>query len=279
MNQTSYTMNEGRLEDMRLFISQQVEKGCKAIHSHAEISVKAFYNNLASKIPEWIENYKSYHHVDNILKVNSQAKAFTEELVDSLQSHIKNETKTWAEKSFVPMVGKEISTLTYSINNQANVSHEPLEQINVSIGLNKRAIVRSTTPSAKNKIISTGASLLIGDLGGAIMGGTGGSDAMLKTMGCEFAAGIALGVISLFTPIGLATLIGSVIASAFVGGSWALGSIEKNIRKAVVRSCLENLNSPQEVNNFIDVIHKKIDCLLNPLRQEMAENNLIECVA
>ena len=271
MNRVYNTMTRSRTDDMKNFIRQQVEQECEAIHSHAEISARAFYKELASKLPGWVDNYRSLHHVDDIFKVKSQSKAFTEELVNSLQCFIKEETNVWARTHFIPMVGREIYNLRCSINHHARMLHEPLGQVNVSIDIDKSAIVKGTIPSAKNRVLSSGASLLIGDLGGAIMGGVGGSDAMLKTMSCEFLAGITLGILSLFTPVGLATLIGGVITSAFVGGTWALGSIENKIRKAVVKSSIEHLNSPREVDKFMKVIHIKIDSLLNPLRQDFIE--------
>lgn len=269
MNHTYNPMTYGRTEDIQRLIIQQVEKGCKTIHSHAEIMVKAYYKELASKIPGWIENYRCYHHVDNIFKVKSQAMAFTEELVNSLQKYIKGETIKWADEQFVPLVGREIHTMKCSVGNRTSIVNEPLGRLDVTIDINKNSIIKNTTPSTKNKIISTGTSLLIGDLGGAIMGGAGGSDAMFKTMGCEFAAGVALGIISLFTPIGLVTFVGGVIASAFVGESWALGSIEKKIKKAVTKSCMEKMNSQEEISKFLNVVHNRIDCLLKPMLQEL----------
>lgn len=270
MNKVCDVMATNNTVGLEVLISQQVEKECAAIHANAEITARAFYKEMAAKIPGWVENYSSLRRVDNIIKIKSQAKLYTEELVESLLGFIKNETQAWAREVFIPMIGKEIYNLSSSLNNHAKVAHESLEKMNVSIDIDKNAIVDDSTPSAGNKILSSGASLLIGDIGGAIMGGVGGYDAMLKTMGCEFAAGLTLGIISLFTPVGMIAFVGSIIASAFVGGSWAMSGIEKNIRKAVVKCSLENFNSPQEIDKFIGIMHGKIDSLLKPLCKELA---------
>lgn len=275
MKQTCNSLTQSRMEDVRHLICNQVEKGCTAIHSHAETSVRAFYKELSSKIPGWVENYRSFHHVDSIFKVKSQSEAYAEELVDSLQNYIKGETQTWATTLFVPMIAREINNLRCAIDKHAAMMNDPLGHISVTIDLNKNAIVKSSTPSAKNRALSTGASLLIGDWGGAIMGGVGGSDAMIKTMGCELAAGITLGIIALFTPVGLAALVGSVIASAFVGGTWALDSVEKKIRKTIVKNSVEYLNSPKEMNKFMNVMHGRIDDLLTPLRKGLESDYYI----
>ena len=125
-------MTEGRIEGMNHLICQQVDKGCKAIHSQAETLARAFYRELASKIPGWVESYHSFHHVDNILKVKSQAKTYTEELVTSLQSYIKDETNIWANERFLPTLGKKIYALRCSVDNSQSLIQDPLGQITVN---------------------------------------------------------------------------------------------------------------------------------------------------
>lgn len=250
-------------------IIQQMEEGCRTIHSHAESLALAFYSNLMTKVPVWINEYRCYHHVDNIFKLRSQVNAYTEELVDALQRDVTKETKEWVEQQFVPLVQREIMTLSQALDSRTQLYNNQLNQLSIPMDISKTSIVKSTTPSTSNRVLSTGASILVGDIGGAIMGGAGGSGAMLKTMGCEFGAGMVLGVVSLFTPIGLAALVGSVILSAFVGGAWALSSVEKDVRKTLIKKTRENISSTEKKNQFLRTIHTKLDFYLDIIREDV----------
>ncbi len=253
-------------------IIQQMEEGFQAIHSHAESSARAFYSQLASHIPIWVNDYKCNQKIDNIFKLKSQVKAYTEELVDALENNVKKETKEWVEQQFVPLIQREMTTLSQALNSKTQTYSNQLNQLSIPMDICKKSIVKSSTPSTGNRILSTGASLLIGDLGGAIMGGAGGSNAMFKTMGCEFGAGIILGIASLFTPVGLAALVGSVIISAFVGGTWALNSVEKDIRKTLTKKSREGISSTERTTQFLDIVHTKIDHYLNIIREDVCQN-------
>lgn len=272
MRTYNYSDDLSNAEAKNDIIIQEMKEGFQAIHSHAESSTRAFYSELATKIPIWINEYKCYHHVDNIFKLRSQVNAYTEELVDVLQRNVTKETKDWVEHKFVPLVQREITTLSQAVDSQTQAYCHQFNQLSIPMEISKSSIVKSTTPSSSNRVLSTGASILIGDLGGAIMGGAGGSNAMLKTMGCEFGAGIILGVVSLFTPVGLAALIGSVIVSAFIGGTWALNSVEKDIRKKLVKKTKENINSKEKTDQLLRAIHTKIDSYLKIIQEDVNKN-------
>lgn len=268
-NYSMVSCNEGTKNDI---ILQQMEEGFKAIHSHAESSARAFYCKLATQMPIWINDYTCYHHVDSIFKLNSQVKAFTEELVDGLERKVRRETNEWVQQQFVPLVEREINTLALALNAQTQSYGNHLSQMYIPMDINRSSIVKSTTPSTGNRVLSTTGAILIGDLGGAIMGGAGGSDAMFKTMGCEFGAGVLLGIISIFTPVGLAALVASVIISAFVGGNWALSSVEKDVRKTLAKKCKESINSTESMDNFLNTVRIKLDDFLDKIRTEVSQN-------
>jgi hypothetical protein len=250
-------------------IYQQIEEERLAIHSHAEFSALAFLANLSSKIPSWINGYNCSHHIDNIFKLKHQVTDYTEELVSYLQDDIRKETQDWVEEQFIPLVEREIITLSQAVDSEVDAKSNQLNELSISVDINKRAIVNSTTPSKGNRILSTGASILMGDLGGAIMGGAGGVDAMLKTLGCEFGAGIILGIISTFNPVGFGAIVVSAVISAFVGGSWALSSVEKKIRKTLIEKCREMINSTQRKEEILEIIHTKIDSNLDKIKEEV----------
>ena len=264
------TMNNGM--DI---IFQQIEEEKKAIHFHAESSALAFLSKLSSSIPVWINGYNCSHHIDNIFKLQSQVSEYTEELINYLQNDIRKETQKWVEEQFVPLVHSEITTLSQAVDSDVNTSDDQLNELSVSVEINKNSIVKSATPSKGNRILSTGASILMGDLGGAIMGGAGGVDAMLKTFGCEFGAGLILGVITFIAPIGLAAMVTSAIVSTIIGGSWALDSVEKKIRKNITEISRDAISSEQRKDELLNTINNKIDNYLIFINEKFACKRIV----
>lgn len=271
MNSAEYNQILQRTEERADLIRQQVKEGCDDIQRHAMAASEAFYADLVLKAPQWIQQAKCSNSVDNIFRVKSQAKAYTEELADILSDHVKDTTEHWVQGRFVPLLKSEIQTLAMTVNSQTADCYMGLEKLRVSLDVNSRRIVDEATPSTANRLLSSGASLLIGDIGGAIMGGAGGFDAMLKTLGCEFAAGIILGIVALFTPVGWTALIISVVIAAIVGGTWSLNTIESKIRKKVSEETIKLLKSDEQRANFNHLMVQQIDKALTPIRDGIEE--------
>jgi len=271
MNSAEYNQILKRTEEQADLIRQQVKIGCEDIHKHAMAASKAFYSDLVLKAPQWIQQAKCSNSVDNIFRVKSQTEAYTEELTEILSERVKETTEHWVQDRFVPLLQSEIQTLATIVNAKTANCYTGLEKLRVTLDVNRRRIVDEATPSTTNRVLSTGASLLIGDLGGAIMGGAGGFDAMLKTLGCEFAAGIILGIVALFTPVGLTALIIGAVIAAITGGVWALSSIESKIRKKVSEETVNLLKSEEQRANFNHLMAQQIDKALAPIKDLFEE--------
>ena len=265
MNNAEYNQILQRTEQQADLIRQQVKASCNDIHRHAMTASKAFYDGLVLKAPQWIQQAKCQNSVNNIFRVRNQAKAYTEELTEILSNHVKETTQLWVNERFIPLLKSEIETLAMTVNTQTEDCYTGLEKLRVTLDVNRRRIVDEATPSNTNRVLSTGASLLIGDLPGAIMGGAGGFDAMLKTLGCEFAAGIILGIVALFTPVGWTALIISAVLAAIAGGAWSLSSIESKIRKNVAEETVKLLKSDEQRESFNHLMTQQIDTALTPI--------------
>jgi hypothetical protein len=146
---------------------------------------------------------------------------------------------------------------------------DELSNLRVCMDIDKQVIINKTTPSSTNRVLSAGASILLGDLGGAIMGGAGGFDATLKTIGCEVGAGVVLGVISLFTPVGLTGILVGVILSAIVGSKWSLSTMESKIRQKVADKMVESIKSKTNKDRFNSMITSNVEKSLKQLRQNV----------
>lgn len=271
MNTTEYNQILQKTEHQTELIRQQVKEGCDEIHRHAMAASEAFYSDLVLKVPQWIREAICQNHVNNILHVKSQAKKFTEELTSILSERVKETTADWVNGRFIPLLKSEIQTLAMTFNAQTNDCYAGLRKLHVMLDVNQRRIVDEATPSTTNRILSTGTSLLLGDLPGAIMGGACGLDGMLKTLGCEIAAGIILGIVALFTPVGLTAIIVGAVIAAITGGAWALSSLETKIRNKVIEETVKILKSEEQRVAFNSLMKQQIDIALEPICKSIEE--------
>lgn len=269
MNKLNCSNFESQSQVKKMLIEQHLNEGIADIQKRITVVSDAFYSNLIGQVTEWVKNAQCQERVNNIFRVQRQSKAYTAELIDIVSSEMKVETQTWVHNHFIPLLKNEIQALSETVDTEVNTYLDELEHLKVSLNLNQHQIIDKTTPSTTNRVLSSGVSLLVGDIGGAIMGGAGGFDATLKTLGCEFGAGLVLGIASLFTPIGLTAIVISVVLSALVGGEWALSSIEGNIRKEITKEIVKNLKSEEQKKKFNQIIISNVDKSLSELKRNV----------
>ena len=253
-------------------INQLFNEECDKIRDRVLRVSDAFYYDLQSSIPMWTTEASCSTQITNIFKAKSQAEAFTSELVMSCSDKMTGKTNEWVKNRFVPMLVNEISTLSQTMDSQTSTYLDELYKLRVSIEIDQDGVVENATPSNTNRILSTGTSILVGDLGGAIMGSAGGFDATLKTIGCEIGAGVILGVISLFTPIGLTAMVCGVVLSALVGSKWSLSTMEDKIRKKVAEKMVESIKSEENKIKFNEMIIANVNKSLDELRKNIDTN-------
>lgn len=263
------TSFDAQSQKKKQLIEQHIEEGMAEIRKHALEASDTFYSDLIRKVPGWVNDSQCQTAVNSIFRLKSQSQAYTSELVGHVSSKIKTETNSWVRTHFIPLLKSEIITLSESVDAKAHTYLSELESLRVSLNIDQRHIIDKTTPSKTNRILSSGTSLLVGDIGGAIMGGAGGIDATLKTMGCEFGAGLILGIASLFTPIGLTAIVVSVVLSAIVGGKWALSSVESNIRRELTDEMIKVLKSTSKKEMFNRTILENVNKSLSEIRENL----------
>lgn len=269
MNCHNSSMNESQELEYKTknsIIQDKFRRGCDAIKEHGHLAMKSLFSNLDQRVGCWVEDARCRHSISSIFHVKKEAKAYTEELVGICQRKIKDATSTWVSDTFVPLMANEIYSLASSLGAEVQDYSQGLGTIRVDASVDRSAIVKSTTPSNGNKAASVGLSLLVGGLPGAIMGGFGGFDALMKTLGCEVVAAITLVVISMFTPVGLLGIAIGIVASCIAGGNMALNSIEKKIKEKVVESLRGTLKSDMILRNCSEKVDATLDSYFNELR-------------
>ena len=269
MNEMSYNNFESQTQDKKTLIDQLFNEECDKIRDRVLRVSDAFYCDLQSSIPQWIKGAQCSTKISNIFKAKSQATDFTSQLVRICSDKIKYKTTEWVNKHFIPMLMSEINALAQTMSSKTSTYEQELANLRVSMDIDQQGIVKNATPSRTNRALSAGASLLVGDVGGAIMGGAGGLDATLKTIGCEVGAGVILGVISVFTPVGLTAMVVGVVLSALVGSKWSLSTMEDKIRKKVSEKMVDSIKSTGNKEKFNKAIINNVNRSLEELRNNV----------
>ena len=92
---------------------------------------------------------------------------------------------------------------------------------------------------------------------------------MLTTLAYELTAGIVLGIVNLFNPIGMpAIIIGAVIA-AFAGGGHTLFSIKSTIKDKIIAATEKALRESKE--KFSSEIEEKVYSGLSKIKEKIED--------
>jgi hypothetical protein len=269
MNEMSCNNYDAQAQSKRDLITKLFDEECAKIYDRIFCISDAFYSDIEGCIPRWVNDAVTSTEIKNIFKVKSQATEFTSELVQACSTKVKRKTEEWVKEHFIPTLTNEIKSLAQTMDAKTTTYMDELSNLRVCMDIDKQVIINKTTPSSTNRVLSAGASILLGDLGGAIMGGAGGFDATLKTIGCEVGAGVVLGVISLFTPVGLTGILVGVILSAIVGSKWSLSTMESKIRQKVADKMVESIKSKTNKDRFNSMITSNVEKSLKQLRQNV----------
>lgn len=251
-------------------IVRQVDEGCDSIRQDMKTTSEAFYRTVVGKIPQWVNSHVCKNTMDSIFSIKSDAKAMTEELMDVISDNLTEEAKRWSENTFVPMLENEVETLAQAVSLDLEGCLKDLDQVRMNINVDSEGIVDDTTPSSANRLLSSGGSLLFGDLAGAIMGGLAGFSGTLKTITCEITAGIILGIVALFNPVSMTAVVIAVIISSLIGGAWALSDMEDKIKKTVIEKATASLRSGSSAMGFGNMVDDEVEKYLDKIRERAA---------
>lgn len=239
-----------------------------AVRREAEI----FYDKLLSKIPSWANDAATETSFANPLKLKENIKAFSGEVIEGIKHSMEGDISEWSTNILTPVVTKGIDRLQNDVEHNITQYLKEIEEVKVRMDVNADEIADNEEPSAANRIISSGAALLMGDLYGAIGGGVGGYKMMLRTMAVELVGICVLLVINMFTPIGLPFLIVSGILSVFGGGVWNMVSLSSNIRKKVAEKMQEELGKLENRQDMINNICVQISGIMDKIMNNVDSN-------
>lgn len=247
-------------------IGRQIESSCSDISESAKISAELFYTKMISNLGLLVDDIQVDVVINNPLKIRKQVSDYTEQLLESLKVKIEIKVKEWADSELTPRITHGIETLSIRLDDNVRECFNNLDRVKMTLDLPSDNVINHVAPSGVEKFISAGASILIGDIGGALMGGALGFKGLIRTLTCEIAAGVVLGIASLFTPIGLPALIIGTVCAIAAGGAWSLAIIEKEINKKVISELQIKLDNEKEKVGFVNKTKSTVQGVLEKMK-------------
>lgn len=256
-------------------INQQIEAGISSVCKTAKDRAMLFMSDsLISNVPRWVEEYNPESGI-NILKPKKSAGEFCNAILEHIKSQMTSEMERWCKDVLnEDVIVPRMTNLLLQQKENIEQFNNDLSQIRITLDLptTGEEISDSESASGWSRVAAAAGSLLIGDIGGAIIGGQLGIKAMLTTLAAELSAGIVLGIISMFTPVGWVGLVIAAITGAFAGGLKNIFDLKKQMKKKIAEKTVEELTKQKDklgndveskVNSALSVIRKKLSDQLN----------------
>jgi len=236
------------LENIRPIISSMIDE--------AQIHLEAWQSEYVCSV------------TTEIIHIKKTAKAISDEYSSYLRNRFDTYALQWSKDVLIPELNNIIKTVAEKMKDRAIDLSNIIKDIKVDLSFEKNGNdVELSTDTTK--IVSVVYAFLTGDILTAIIGGVLGKEAMIRTMSLQFAVGIALGIVSLFTPIGIgAVIVGGIIAT-FTGAAWSLSKIQSNIVKKITKEYRTMLSDQSNIRDINDKIFAQINIKISDIRKNI----------
>lgn len=236
-------------QDKANIINQQVESGVTDIARIArDRGALYLISDLIPNVDSWVNEANPEKGI-NLLHLKKSIKEYTEAVIDHMKSKISSSMSSWCKNSLVSdCIESQFSNLLVSQKEHLSSYQEDLRQVKVNLNLpiDGEQIGDNLSPSTASRLLSAGGSLLIGDIFSAITGGILGFKAMLTTLAAELTAGIVLGIVSMFTPVGIPALIITAILAALGSFTGNVLSIKSQVKKKIIEETKKALGESKD---------------------------------
>lgn len=167
-----------------------------------------------------------------------------EECSKELEIRNKQLVSDWVNDTLTPNMTEAFKNIISKVKSQIDSFDADIKKANISIST--QSAKANTDVSGVTKASMIAYTILTGDWMTAIVGGTLGFGAFARTMLCQFTAGIVLGIVGIFTPIGLPALIIASLAGLIAGVSWNSSKAADSIKNKAVNKMKESLRNDKE---------------------------------
>lgn len=255
-------------------INGQIEAGIKDIANVSKDKGSLYLiDEVLPKIDTWVQEAKPEASIKIDPRYLRQSiKRYTEEVIEHVKSRLGSEINTWSKTQLVPnCIEPRFRNLLTSQQGNLELYKADIDNVklNLNLPIDGSQLANATTPSAVNRLLSAGGGLLMGDILGAITGGLLGFKGMMTTLAYELTAGIVLGIVNIFNPIGLPAIIIAAVVAAFAGGGHSLLSIKSTIKDKITDSTKEALRNSKD--KFSGEIEDKVHCGLSKIKEKIED--------
>ena len=229
--------------------------------------MSSFAKSASGQLDVWKNEYEC--SVDtNIFKLKQTAQAITDEFSSFINRKIENYSIDWSKTVFVPKLNEKLKEVGKKIEKQAMNLDNNITQIKVGLNFQKQEAKLSSGTSKTAAVVYA---LFTGDWMTALVGGVLGGQAMARTLTCQFAVGFALGIASLFTPVGLGAFIIGGIVAMFAGVGWTIAKIKDTVCNKVIKEYRSQLTGAQKEKEITENMERQLNKELNKLKAGMKE--------
>lgn len=174
------------------------------------------------------------------------SRQIAEECSKELEMRNKQYVSNWNNDALVPYITKALKDATANMQKQFDAFDADVRSVRIT--LEPEAAVVDTDVQTGTRAAMVAYALVTGDWMNALMGGVFGAGAFGRAIACQFAAVFIVGIIGLFTPIGLPALVIAGIAGLVAGVGWNAARAADSIKVKTVKEMRNSLLNDREKN-------------------------------
>ena len=239
-----------------------------------------FISEILPNIDTWVTEFEPSDDQDiSMFHPKRSTTAFVEACIKHVQKCIEAKMAEWCDKQLVQ--GYLMPQLE-AISTQQNANLESFEadlkrvRATLALSVDGEEVSDNENASTGNRILTALAGAFLNPAS-LLVGGMMGWRGLVSSLVTVIVGGVVLGIVAMFTPVGLPALIITYIISAIASGIWSLNGLEGRVRKNIAQKLHEQLSQQQEavaqnigteVSNVIDRIQECVKNSLNaPVEQ------------
>ncbi|MCH5264947.1 MAG: dynamin family protein [Lachnospiraceae bacterium] len=226
------------------------------------------YDNINLDDFEPDTNFTMWHPKESSAQI-------ADECSKELEIRNKQYVSDWNKRVLQPMVTESFKEIVSKMQNQFDAFESDIEEANLT--LETGGVHVDTEVKTGTRVAMVAYALVTGDWLTALMGGVFGMAAFGRTMACEFAAGLVVGIIALFTPVGLATIVIAAIGGLIGGLAWNASKAAQSVKNNAVKAMRESLSENKEkiiveaTKKCTEIFDKQVETLKQAIDDDIEE--------
>ncbi len=235
---------EKKLQQAKLqgeLISREFKVELKSARTEIEQLVPSLYDSLYNNVNlDDFEPDTSF----SVWHPKKSSQQIAEECSKEIELRNKNLVTDWCNNVLTPKMTENFEAVMKKMEKQFSTFNKDIERVNLTLTTEQDTV--DTDVKGVTRVGMFAYALLTGDWMTALLGGVFGAGAFGRALICQVVAGVVLGIVSVFTPVGLAAAVIATIGSLIGGIGWNALKAVDSIKKQTVKSTLSALASDKE---------------------------------